>query len=144
MSGIKCFIGLMIASAIRIHEPINFTCADFDLMCRCVQAEAGGESMECQEAVATVILNRVYCEDKFPDTIEEVITQKTQFAIFPAEAVSDQVKLSVLSALINYGSLNQELPRSCYYFRAGYYHKFGISYKHIDNTYFSLAENATD
>ena len=145
MNGLNCFIGLMLASVLRIHEPINFTCSDYDLICRCVQAEAGGESMLCQEAVATVILNRVYCEDKFPDTVEGVITQKKQFILVSMDdEISEDVKLSVLSALINYGTLKQEIPRSCYYFRAKNYHTFGIPYKRIDKTYFSLAENATD
>ena len=60
------FLGYMLACAIQIH---GFSCHDFDLMCRCVQAEAGGESSECKEAVATVILNRYYCTDKLPNDI---------------------------------------------------------------------------
>lgn len=140
------FIGLMLSCAIRIHQPINFTIADFELMCKCVDAEAGGESMECQIAVATVILNRAYCTDKFADNIEGVITADHQFVISktPVKDIPDDVKLSVLNALITYGSLDQRLPKSCYYFRAVHYHNFGIPYTKIGKTYFSLAENATD
>ena len=139
----QCF-ALLLATAIRLHADINFTVSDFDLMCRCVLAEAGGESMECKEAVATVILNRVYCDDKFPDDIEGVITQKKQFCISEEDDIPSEVKYAVVFALIKYNTLDQIIPRSCYYFRANHYHAFGIEYKHIDNTYFSLAENATD
>ena len=137
-------IGLLLACAIRIHSSINFTLADYDLMCRCVMYEAGGESMEAQEAVATVILNRVYCEDKFPDTVEGVITQKDQFVYASTYDIPEQVKWSVLTALLKYGSIDQDIPRSCYYFKAGGYHDFGIPYRKIGGNYFSLAENATD
>ena len=139
------FIGLMLASVIRIHEPINFTCSDYELMCDCVMAEAGGEDMQTQEAVATVILNRVYCEDKFPDTIEGVIMDPNQFSVRYHGNVTDQVRLSVLHALIIYGTFDQDISKSCYYFRAHHYHqKLGIPYRHIGRLYFSLAENATD
>ena len=58
--------------------------------------------------------------------------------------VTVETKTAVIMAMINYGTYNQKVPRSCYYFRANHYHNFGIKYRHIDNTYFSLAENATD
>ena len=137
----SAFLGYMLACAIQIH---GFNCHDFDLMCRCVQAEAGGESAECKEAVATVILNRLYCEDKFPDDISDIIYQQNQFVVAPSGSVTDETKTAVIMAMINWGTYNQNVPRSCYYFRAGHYPSFGIKYKHIDNTYFSLAENATD
>lgn len=137
----SAFLGYMLACAICIH---GTGVHEFDMMCRCVQAEAGGESAECKEAVATVILNRLYCEDKFPDNVFDVIYEKDQFVIAPYESVTDETRTAVIMAMINYGTYNQKVPRSCYYFRAGHFHNFGIKYRHIDNTYFSLAENATD
>lgn len=139
---INC-IGLLLATAIRMHSDINFTISDFDLMCRCVMAE--DSDLEGQEAVATVILNRVYCEDKFPDTVEGVITQEKQFSIVSeSDHIPESVRYVVAFALLKHGTIDQEIPRSCYYFRAGTYHNFGIQYRKIGGNYFSLAENATD
>ena len=106
----SAFLGYMLACAIQIH---GFTCHDFDLMCRCVQAEAGGESAECKEAVATVILNRYYCIDKFPDDISDIIHQQNQFVVAPSESVTDETRTAVIMAMINWGTYNQKVPRSC-------------------------------
>lgn len=136
-------VALLLATAIRMHSDINFTMSDYDLMCRCVMAE--DSDLDGQEAVATVILNRVYCEDKFPDTVEGVITQEKQFSIVSSdERIPEDVRYVVAFALLKHGTIDQEIPRSCYYFRAGKYHNFGIPYRKIGGNYFSLAENATD
>lgn len=51
------------------------------LLARIVMAEAEGESMKCKEAIVMVILNRV-SDDYFPDTIEEVIFQKSSSGVY--------------------------------------------------------------
>lgn len=135
----KMYMIAMMVMALRMHPGI-LTTYNFNLMCDCVMAEAGGESPECQEAVATVILNRVYCPDKFPSDIEGVLCADNQF-VFSGSEPTEEVKESVLRALCKYGTLDQCINKSCYYFRAGHYHDFGIQYMHIDNTYFTLAEN---
>lgn len=135
---------LLLSLAIRLNADISFTIADYDLMCRCVMSEAGNQSFECQEAVATVILNRAYCTDKYPDTVQGVITQKNQFSVVDNGYPTEQVKLAVLYACLKYGTVEQDIPKACYYFRSGHYHSFGINYKQIDDMYFSLAEDATD
>lgn len=62
-------------------EPIGISDSDLDLLSRCVMAEAGNQGEQGMAYVADVILNRVDSED-FPDTIEEVITQKYQFSSY--------------------------------------------------------------
>ncbi|MBY0148845.1 cell wall hydrolase [Neobacillus niacini] len=49
--------------------------ADKDLMARLVRAEAVGEPYAGKVAVATVVLNRVFMSDDFPDTVRGVIYQ---------------------------------------------------------------------
>ncbi|AVX20825.1 MULTISPECIES: cell wall hydrolase [Carboxydocella] len=56
---------------IRISE------SEMDLLARLVHAEARGESFQGKVAVAAVVLNRVI-NDQFPDTVKEVILQKTR------------------------------------------------------------------
>lgn len=48
----------------------------FDILCRIVEAEAGGEDYFGKKLVAEVVLNRV-ASPNFPDTVEEVVFQKT-------------------------------------------------------------------
>ena len=59
---------------------------EYELLARLVWLEARGESAEGQQAVAEVVLNRV-AADNFPDSVEEVIFQKRQFA--PAALIPD-------------------------------------------------------
>lgn len=49
------------------------------LMAHLIYGEAGDQEDDCQLAVGAVVLNRVKHE-KYPDTIEEVIFQKRQYA----------------------------------------------------------------
>lgn len=48
--------------------------AEYEILCRIVQAEAGGEDFQGKRMVADVILNRVESA-KFPNTIEGVVFQ---------------------------------------------------------------------
>ena len=118
---------------------IDISAEDIALIERCVMSEAGGESSECQVAVATVILNRVACPSKFPDTVPGVIYAQNQFSLHNNGDVSFEVRLNVLAALTLYDG--QRIPYQLYYFRNSHYHNFGVPYKKIDNTYFSLSEN---
>ncbi len=74
-----------------------------DLLARITMLEAGGEPDEGQQAVAEVILNRIW-SDKFPNTVYEVLSQKTngrvQFTSWkrrnaPAAEPSDRVRKNV-------------------------------------------------
>lgn len=115
---------------------------DMDLLYRIVYAEAGGDGIESQKGVTTVILNRLYAP-KFGSSIPEIIYAEHQFAT-PSGIYTDEVIQSVNEAVYEYGTLDQILPYTCYYFRAHHYHDFGIPYTHYGNTYFSLSEEATD
>lgn len=105
-----------------------------DLLERCVMAEGGGESYECQRAIACVIVNRVL-DENYPDTVEEVIRQTGQFSTWPllkSTEASNEVKQAVREALTT-----AAIPENVVYFRAGYYHRWGSDFCRIDNTYFS-------
>ena len=62
-------------------ETVNSQIAspDVELLAKVTYAEAGNQTLEQQLAVAAVILNRVESES-FPNTIQEVISQKGQFS----------------------------------------------------------------
>lgn len=51
--------------------------SELEVLCRIVEAEAGGEDEEGKLLVANVVLNRVN-SDKFPDTVTEVVFQRSK------------------------------------------------------------------
>ena len=112
------------------------------LLERCVMSEAGGESYDVQEAVATVILNRVFAPDKFNATITGVITAEGQFSTHDNGEPTKSVKLAVHNALQYYGGAYQCIPSQIYYFRQGHYHEWALDYAHIGNLYFSAPKSA--
>ena len=118
------------------------TCSDIELTLRCIMREAGGESDEGQQAVATVIFNR-YFSPKFPNSFDEIIVPG-QFSIDDNGEITKDVYINLQRAIIDYGTQCQIIPYNCYYFRADHYHDFGIPYRQIGNNYFSLSEEATD
>lgn len=127
------------------HDDRIFFLSDEDmtLIARCITKEAGGESNEGQQAVATVIFNR-YFSPNFPNEIDKIIVPG-QFAVSASEEeVLPWVWLNLQRAIIDYGTQYQTVPYNCYYFRADHYHDFGIPYRQIGNHYFSLGEEATD
>lgn len=75
----------------------DLTNQDVGLMAMVVYHESRGESHDGQRAVCEVILNRLM-SDAFPDTIEEVIYQKNQFACANALTTSAYQEPGALAA----------------------------------------------
>ena len=129
------------AKTLRDLEPpkplwrITLTHEQLDLLERCVMAEGGGESYECQVAIACVIINRVL-DDAYPDTVDGVIKQRGQFSTWPSHiervVPTDEVKQAVREALTE-----AVIPEDVLFFRADRYHSWATNYCRLDNTYFS-------
>lgn len=68
---------------------ISYTKEEIEMLARCVEAEAGNydDHKNSQRYITQVILNRIH-SDKFPDTIEEVIYQKTNNGKIPQFSVA--------------------------------------------------------
>lgn len=64
------------AEAAREENKIQLSQTDKEVLLRIVEAEATGEDITGKMLVANVILNRVN-DDEFPDTVEEVVFQKS-------------------------------------------------------------------
>lgn len=62
----------------QIVPAMSYTDEDLLWLARIIYAEAGGESIECQIAVGTTVLNRV-ASSSFPNTIYGVIFEPNQF-----------------------------------------------------------------
>lgn len=115
---------------------------DIDLMARVVMSEAGGQSADCKEAVATVILNRLASPD-YPIDIYNVVYQKGAFSTHDNGAPTNECYLAVYSALTWFGTDYAILPKSCYYFRDSHFHSWALNYRKIGDLYFSCKRNAS-
>lgn len=105
------------------------------LLARLVYAEAGSESDEHQQAVASVVLNRMN-SDKFPDSINEVIYQRNplQYACIEdgnIDKIPDERAIKNAYYIWDNGSI---LPDNVLY-QAEFKQGSGV-YKKIGNTYF--------
>lgn len=105
------------------------------LLARLVYAEAGSESDEHQQSVASVVLNRMN-SDKFPDSIDEVIYQRNplQYACIEdgnIDKIPDERAIKNAYYIWDNGSI---LPDNVLY-QAEFKQGSGV-YKQIGNTYF--------
>ena len=108
----KAILGVLAAALIT--QPVM---ADYDtdlwFLSRVIQAESGYCSQQMQEYVGSVVLNRV-ADDRFPDTIPEVIEQPNQYstASFLTSQEPTQQVINVAVDLLENGS---KLPADIIY-----------------------------
>ena len=102
------------------------------LLAKCVEAEAGNQDYLGKRLVVDVILNRVDSE-KFPNTIEAVIKQDSQFSVW-ANGSLDRAEPSESTWDAVYKELSGRTDDLILYFRAGDFHSFGTkAYRHGDH-----------
>ena len=116
----------------------EITMDEFDLMCRCVMAEAGGEDYEVQNTVAEVILNRLDSE-LFPDTIREVIYQEKpkQFVVAWNGMLDDAEPTDSVCEAVTFALEERTNPLEVLYFTSEGYLKNTKPYRQIGMMYFS-------
>lgn len=123
----------------------NITEAEREMLARLVYLEANTESLECQKAIASVVINRLQ-NGAWGDTLEGVIYYPYQFT--PASLIDKttptQTNYDAVDYVLENGSI---LPKYCMYFRANYgfsntdWANYGYhEYKQLDNTFFGYFE----
>lgn len=118
----------------------DITSVEREMLARLVYREANTESIECQKAIISVIINR-WQSGLWGDTLEEVVYAKNQFA--PASLLycttPTETNYEVVDEIIENGIT---IPEYIFYFRADYHFKWDgyKSYKKIDNTCFGYME----
>ena len=85
----------------RSHYYAELSYDDVELMARVVMSEAGGQSMECKEAVAQVLLNRLV-SDRYPGYMFKVVDG--QFSTADNGYPNDECYQAVLDALEHFGT----------------------------------------
>lgn len=104
---------------------------DRELLARLLYTEARGESIECQRAVVSVVLNRAKTS-----TIEKVIKAPGQFDL--GNKLDNIKPLQTQYDVVDYVLANGvTIPEDVIYFRSGHFHSFAEDYKQIDHMYFS-------
>lgn len=120
------------------EKVFKISASDRELMAQLLYHEARGESLECQKAVVSVILNRVQ-SGNWGNTVSDVIYATNQFEPVAKGLLPNTKPLQAQYDAIDYVlETGTTLPFWVQYFRASYH--FGwdnyTQYKSIDNTYF--------
>lgn len=134
LSDVECLSS--VSEALVTYTYYNMTADDIYLFATVVFLEGGAESYECQQAIASVILNRMTTSG---DSLEDVIYAENQFEVVPRIPYSSpsESSMDAVKYVLEYGPT---VPEYVLYFRAGYYHNWADTigdYMCIDNTYFS-------
>lgn len=121
----------------KLEEPeavIDYSEAEFDLLTRVVQAEAGGCTETTRLLVADVILNRVI-DSNFPNTLNGVLQQSGQFASVTDGGIYRHVPSDTTIEICKDQLQEIDYP-GVIYFRENYY-EWGTPWKMYDGLYFS-------
>ncbi len=106
-----------------------------DLLCRCVEAEAGNQSILGKRLVCDVILNRVNSE-AFPDGIEDVINQPGQFGVVANGSINTVVPSEeTIAAVLT--ELNERIDSEIIYFQTKGYSEYGTPVTQVEAHFFS-------
>ena len=102
----------------------NFSQEELEVLCRIVEAEAGGEDEEGKLLVANVVINRVK-DDAFPNSIAEVVFQRgdgvTQFSPI-ADGSYYRVKISEETVkAVGRALMGEDISKGALYFAARKY-----------------------
>lgn len=106
--------------------------SDLEMIAKVVHAEAGNQSLEGKRMVAAVVLNRVESET-FPDTVDEVISQKGQFATYRSLEKTVPLWDDMLAAKMEMESRSNN---EVLFFRNGHY-GYGEPLMKVGDHYFS-------
>jgi spore germination cell wall hydrolase CwlJ-like protein len=124
-----------------IEEPkYNLTPEEREMLAGLVFTEANTESLECQKAIVSVVINR-WENGYWGNTLYDVIYAKHQFAA--AHKIKTVTPTANNYEAVDYVLMNGcTLPKYVLYFRANYHFKWHgyVPYTSIDHTYFGYID----
>lgn len=106
---------------------------EFELLCKCVEAEAGDQGYLGKVYVTDCILNRCDAWDK---TITEIIYQKHQFEVVSNNRIN-KVEVTEETRQAVRDELRSRTRYDILHFRMDYYHSFGTPVFSYKDHYFS-------
>lgn len=114
----------------------NITSAEREMLARLVYLEANTESLECQKAIVSVVINR-WQSGYWGDTLEDVVYYPNQFS--PARLIDQTTPTNTNYQAVDYVLKNgTTVENFVLYFRASYHFDWSgyEPYCKIDNTCF--------
>lgn len=129
-----------VESSIKCDPIVYYVMSDeeVELFAKLVYLESGSTSVDCQRAVASVVLNRITTQNS---DLRSVIYAKGQFAV--ASKLGNAKYSAESMNAVKYVLLNgPTVPEYVTYFREGHYFNWGPDHKgytNIDNVYFSYS-----
>ncbi len=109
--------------------------AEMEILAKCVEAEAGNQTIDVKRAVIAVIMNRVD-DDDWPDTISEVVADPYEFATYWNGSMDE-----VTPSASTYEAISMEMETrsypSLFYFDMDKYLPYGTPYAKMGDLYFS-------
>ena len=111
----------------------NLSEKEIRLIASLVYLEAGSQSTKCQQAIASVVINRM---NRYHMTARQVIYENGVFSVAykVARTKPSQQSLNAVRYVVNNGVTT---PKNVLAFRNGHYHSFGRRWKCIDGVYFT-------
>ena len=108
-------------------------CDSLEILACCVEAEAGNQDFLGKRLVADVILNRVE-SDRFPDTIEEVISQKYHFTTYWDGTIDNVIPSDETFEAVQMELYGERYDPNILFFTAGNYNTYCTpAYRHQDH-----------
>lgn len=116
----------------------NISNEEREMLAQLLYLEAGSCNWDTQAAVCSVIFNRLI-SGYWGSTLYEVVYAQNQFepAYLIGTIIPQSTQYEIIDYICQYGTT---LPYYVLYFRADYYHNFGIPYTNYENVYFSYSE----
>ncbi len=111
---------------------------EVELFAKLVYLESGSTSIDCQRAVASVVLNRITTQHS---DLRSVVYAKGQFAV-ASRLTNAKYSADSMDAVKYVLSNGPTIPEYVTYFREGHYFNWGSDHKghtNIDNVYFSYS-----
>ena len=118
----------------------DITPEEREMLARIIFLEANTESLDCQKAVASVIINRLH-SGYWGNTLYDVVYAKNQFT--PASKIPYTTPTSTNYEAVDCVIQNGvTVPQYVLYFRANYHHKWKgyCGYVAYDHTYFGYMQ----
>lgn len=118
----------------------NVTSVEREMLARLVYLEGNIESIECQAAIISVVINR-WQNGKWGNTLRDVIYYQNQFT--PSDLIYKTTPTEINYKAVDFVLQNGcTIPPYCMYFRADYHFdwKGYKPYTKIDTTYFGYFE----
>jgi len=134
---VEAFNEMLAIRKIQVSKPIEpeeiISDEEFELLCRCVEAEAGDQGYLGKVYVTDCILNRC---DAWEKSITEIIYQKHQFEVVSNNRIN-KVEVTEETKKAVSDELRSRTRYDILHFRMDYYHSFGTPVFSYKDHYFS-------